>query len=322
MNAPSPKPDRGHARRLLVMIVIASAAAAVTAGAVLKEHGAQAAGDSHQRPAPLSESAPASIDERPDAVAPSIDRLLPAAADALKGTPGGARRNDPIVLRVVLHAVASQRGGPAFWGRGPRLLARTMFVMNAVPEPLAAPAAGAADAAPAPRSSAPSDALFSTLYSELHRLARREAARAGPAAVVSPTTLLHEAYLDMSQRDSLAFPDRGSFLAYAARAMRAVAIDRARADGAQKRGGGLDITSLDTETAENVADPGMLSEIGAALDELAEVAPELANVVDLKFFCGFGVAEIAAMHGVSERTVQRQWEKARLLLFRALAESS
>ena len=112
----------------------------------------------------------------------------------------------------------------------------------------------------------------------------------------------------------------GPFLAYAARAMRTVVIDRARAGSAQKRGGGLDITSLDTQTAEAVAEPALLSDIGAALDELAEVEPELANIVDLKFFCGFAVAEIAAMHGVSERTVQRQWEKARLLLFRALAE--
>jgi len=61
-----------------------------------------------------------------------------------------------------------------------------------------------------------------------------------------------------------------------------------------------------------------LSEIGGALDELAQVEPELANVVDLKFFCGFSVAEIATLHGVSERTVQRQWEKARTLLYRAL----
>ena len=173
-----------------------------------------------------------------------------------------------------------------------------------------------------PAEPVPSDALFATLYSELHRLARREAARAGPGALVSATTLLHEAYLDMSQRDSLAFPDRGRFLAYAARAMRAVVIDRARADGAQKRGGGLDITSLDTETAESVAEPGMLSDIGAALDELAALEPALANVVDLKFFCGFSVAEIAALQGVSERTVQRQWEKARLLLYRALGTRS
>lgn len=173
-------------------------------------------------------------------------------------------------------------------------------------------------AATAPPSLPPADALFAALYDELHRLARRESARAGQGAVLSATTLVHEAYLDMSQRHALAFPDRGRFLAYAARAMRAVAIDRARADGALKRGGGLDITSLDTETAEGIADPGMLSEIGAALDDLAELEPALAHVVDLKFFCGFSVAEIAALQCVSERTVQRQWEKARLLLFRAL----
>ena len=163
-----------------------------------------------------------------------------------------------------------------------------------------------------------SDALFTSLYHELHRLARREAARAGPGAVLSATTIIHEVYLDMSQRHALAFPDRGHFLAYAARAMRAVVIDRARASGAKKRGGGLDITSLDTETAESVAEPGLLADIGAALDELAAREPALANVVDLKFFCGFSVAEIAALQGVSDRTVQRQWEKARQLLSRAL----
>lgn len=166
------------------------------------------------------------------------------------------------------------------------------------------------------------DALFTSLYQELHRLARREAARAGPGAVLSATTIIHEVYIDMSQRDSLAFPDRARFLAYAARAMRAVVIDRARANGAQKRGGGLDITSLDTETAQSVAEPGVLADIGAALDELAALEPALANVVDLKFFCGFSVAEIAALHGVSERTVQRQWEKARLLLYRALGSGA
>jgi RNA polymerase sigma factor (TIGR02999 family) len=134
--------------------------------------------------------------------------------------------------------------------------------------------------------------------------------------------LLHEAYLDISQRDALAFPDRGQFLAYAARAMRTVLIDRARAGAAQKRGGDVDILSLDTQLAETIAEPKLLSDIGDALEELAEVEPELANVVDLKFFCGFTVAEIAAMRSVSERPVQRQWEKARLLLYRALASRS
>jgi RNA polymerase sigma factor (TIGR02999 family) len=194
--------------------------------------------------------------------------------------------------------------------------------MNDAPESSAAPTGAAPGGGEPPGASAPSDALFTSLYGELHRLARREAARAGPGAIMSPTTLLHEAYLDMSQRHALAFPDRAHFLAYAARAMRTVVIDRARAGAAQKRGGDLDFTSLDTQAAETVAGPALLSDIGSALEELAVLEPELANVVDLKFFCGFAVAEIAAMRGVSERTVQRQWEKARLLLYRALSDRS
>ena len=151
-----------------------------------------------------------------------------------------------------------------------------------------------------------------------HRIARREVARSGPDAVASPTTLLHEAYLDMVVRGTLAFADRPRFLAYAGRAMRARIIDKVRARGALKRGGNLHFTSLDTHIADEVAEPQQLADIGAALDDLAVVEPVLANVVDLKFFCGFSVGEIAALQGLSERTVQRRWEKARLLLYRAL----
>ena len=162
------------------------------------------------------------------------------------------------------------------------------------------------------------DLLFTQLYAQLHRLARREAARLGPQATLGATTLLHEAYLDISRRDALVFPSPGHFMAYAARAMRGVVIDRVRERVALKRGGGLHITSLDTEIAETCPQPELLSEIGEALDELAQLEPALAQVVDLKFFCGFSMLEIAALMGSSERTVQRQWEKARLLLFRAL----
>lgn len=179
----------------------------------------------------------------------------------------------------------------------------------------------AADADPAVSFAAEgNDALFARLYDELRRIARRELARSGSDLQASPTTLLHEAWLDMAGRGALAFPDRLHFLAYAARAMRALVIDRVRARGALKRGGGLHITSLDTQHAEDVAEPGPLVEIGGALDELAELEPELAVVVDLKFFCGFGMAEIAALQGLSERTVQRRWAKARLFLYRALGE--
>jgi RNA polymerase sigma factor (TIGR02999 family) len=178
------------------------------------------------------------------------------------------------------------------------------------------PVVDAALAAPEPTGA--NDALFARLYDDLHRIARRELARSGSDALASPTTLLHEAYLDMAGRGALAFPDRLHFLAYAGRAMRALVIDRVRARAALKRGGAVHITSLDTHVAEDLVEPQQLADIGAALDDLAALEPELATVVDLKFFCGFGVAEIAALQGQSERTVQRRWEKARLLLYRAL----
>lgn len=177
--------------------------------------------------------------------------------------------------------------------------------------------AGAPPRSPAPAPSA-SDALFAELYHELRRLARREVARFDAGAGSSATTLLHEAWLSMANRPGLAFADRGAFLAYAARAMRHVAIDRARERGAQKRGGGLDITSLDTEIAEQCGQPEDLTRVGDVLDELAALEPALASIVDLKFFCGLTMTEIAALQGVSERTAQRQWEKARLYLFRGL----
>jgi RNA polymerase sigma factor (TIGR02999 family) len=175
-------------------------------------------------------------------------------------------------------------------------------------------------AAPALAPEGDNDVLFARLYDELHRIARREVARSGSDGAASPTTLLHEAYLDMAGRDSLAFADRRCFLAYASRAMRARVIDQVRARGAVKRGGDVHITSLDTQVAEDVTEPQQLSDIGAALDDLATLEPELATIVDLKFFCGFGMAEIATLQGVSERTVQRRWEKARLLLYRALGD--
>jgi RNA polymerase sigma factor (sigma-70 family) len=101
--------------------------------------------------------------------------------------------------------------------------------------------------------------------------------------------------------------------------MRGLVIDRIRARQAQKRGGGLDITSLDTQSAEQLLQPEALPGLSEAMDEMAALEPELARVVDLKFFCGFTLAEIAVMHEVSERTVQRQWEKARLFLHQALS---
>jgi RNA polymerase sigma factor (TIGR02999 family) len=162
------------------------------------------------------------------------------------------------------------------------------------------------------------NALFESLYAELHRLARQQLARSAPGATLGATTLLHEAYLDISRREQSSFPDRARFMAYAARVMRGLIIDYVRARRAQKRGGQFVITSLGTEVGDDIPDERELGRISDALDELATVEPALAEVVDLKFFCGFSSAEVAAMRGVSERTVQRSWEKARIYLHHAL----
>jgi RNA polymerase sigma factor (TIGR02999 family) len=156
------------------------------------------------------------------------------------------------------------------------------------------------------------DGLFAALYSDLHRMARRQLARGGRDMTLGTTTLLHEAYLDMAARDS-AFPDRGRFMAYACRVMRTLIIDHVRNRKAVKRGGRFQISSLEADVAER-ADEKELTRISEALDELATVEPALAEIVDLKFFCGFSFGEIAAMRGLSERTVRRSWEKARIYL--------
>jgi RNA polymerase sigma factor (TIGR02999 family) len=107
-------------------------------------------------------------------------------------------------------------------------------------------------------------------------------------------------------------------MGYASRVMRGLIIDRARSGGAIKRGGEFEITSLEMDVPAAPVDPADLTAIGDALDQLAEVEPDVAQVVDLKFFCGFSFAEIAALHKLSERTVQRRWEKARIYLRRKL----
>jgi len=160
-------------------------------------------------------------------------------------------------------------------------------------------------------------ALFDALYAELHQLARRELARQGGGTRLSVTTLLHEAYIGMAGRDFPSFPDHARFMGYAARVMRGVIIDHLREQHAAKRGGQFEITSLQTDGVA-VADERELTIISDALDELAKTDPALADLVDLKFFCGLSFAEIAALRNVSERTVQREWEKARIYLHRSL----
>jgi RNA polymerase sigma factor (TIGR02999 family) len=160
--------------------------------------------------------------------------------------------------------------------------------------------------------------LFEARYPELHRLARRQLARERGVLELHTTTLLHEAYLAMSDRQRDLFADCAHFMAYAARVMRNLIIDKVRRRNAQKRGGAWHVTALADASAHDDDTSTELGRISDALGALAVAEADLAQVVDLKFFCGLSFAEIAALLSISERTAQRKWEKARLYLFQAL----
>lgn len=176
----------------------------------------------------------------------------------------------------------------------------------------------------APIEAAPDDAaarnrqLFAALYADLRQLAERQLRRNG-GAPVSPTTLLHEAYLGMSER-RLDFPDRARFIGYAARVMRGLIVDMVRERRALKRGAEFQITQLRTDAPASDHGAQELARLSDALDELANRDPRLAEVVDLRYFCGYSFDEIAAQRGTCARTVQRDWEKARLMLYEELNE--
>jgi RNA polymerase sigma factor (TIGR02999 family) len=125
---------------------------------------------------------------------------------------------------------------------------------------------------------------------------------------------LHETYLDMAGCEGPTFPDRARFMGYAARVMRGLIIDHARKHRALKHGGEFKITSLEPDLIGKAVDATELLAINDVLDQMAKVEPDLAQLVDLKFFCGFSFSEIGAMQMLSERTVQRRWEKARIYI--------
>jgi RNA polymerase sigma factor (TIGR02999 family) len=162
------------------------------------------------------------------------------------------------------------------------------------------------------------DEVVSLLYGELHRLARSRLRRSGDLTLLDTTALVHESYLRIQQGQP-DFADRKHFLAYAAKAMRTIVIDIARARQADRRGGGAQHVTLNTEIGDSAAiDPDEVLRVHEALDELAGVDERLASVVEMRYFGGLSELEIAECLGVTERTVQRDWQKARLFLSMAL----
>ena len=169
---------------------------------------------------------------------------------------------------------------------------------------------------PAPASAPPSvQALFPLLYNELRRLARSRLAAGGRHTMLDTASLVHEAYLRMQRDGGVALNDREHFLAYAATTMRSVVIDFVRRRNADRRGGGVEHVTLDTRAAEQLgASDDEILAVHDALETLAKVDPRLVSVVEMRYFAGLSDAEIASALGLSDRTVRRDWDRARLLL--------
>jgi len=158
---------------------------------------------------------------------------------------------------------------------------------------------------------------FAAAYDELKRIARRQLRRLRPGQTLSTTALVHEAFVKLA-RSPASTHDRAHFLALAARAMRQILVDYARQRGSLKRGGDLRPASLDPDSISVEAVADELVGIDRALTQLEAVDDRLAQVVEWRFFGGMTEEEVALALGVTERTVRRDWQKARAFLYNEL----
>ncbi|MEO7243779.1 MAG: ECF-type sigma factor [Rubrivivax sp.] len=161
--------------------------------------------------------------------------------------------------------------------------------------------------------------LFAAAYDELRRLARSRLRDGGRNTFLDTTALVHESYLRFLGSGQLRTDDQRAFFAYASRVMRSVIVDAVRERQAERRGGGLAELTLNTEISANLpSGEAELLHVHEALTALEQAEPRLAKVVELRYFGGYSEQEIALVLDLTERTVRRDWEKARLLLLAML----
>ena len=159
------------------------------------------------------------------------------------------------------------------------------------------------------------DLLFSAAYGELRKLARSRLRDGGRNTYLDTTALVHESYLKFLGSGRLRPDDRRAFFAYASRVIRSVIVDSARERLADRRGGGIPPLTLSTELLDSLPNgEETILDVHEALEVLAKADARLAHVVEMRYFGGYSEAEIGETLGVTERTVRRDWEKARLLL--------
>ena len=169
-------------------------------------------------------------------------------------------------------------------------------------------------AAPAPDNRIDIAALSALAYQDLHRLARARIRSSGPMTLLDTTGLVSDTYRRLVSQHDLAIDSRAQFLGYCARIMRSVIIDLIREKNAGRRGGGAQKITLTTGMGDSLAAEDEPLRVDEALADLAKVEPRLAQVVEMRYFGGYNEQEVAEALGLTARTVQRDWKKARLLL--------
>ena len=167
------------------------------------------------------------------------------------------------------------------------------------------------------------DAVFSALYPDLKRIAHARLRQQGAGGGLHTTTLVHESFVRLVQAKALNLQDRRHFYAYAAKMMRNIIVDSAREHLAERRGGGAEHVTLGDDEAGQVPDGAAgleLVRVHDAVRALEQVDPDLAELVEMRYFGGYDDLEIAALLGITDRTVRRRWEKARAWLYVALQD--
>jgi RNA polymerase sigma factor (TIGR02999 family) len=168
------------------------------------------------------------------------------------------------------------------------------------------------------------DAVFAALYPDLKRIARSRLHQQGHGDGLHTTTLVHESFVRLVHAKALNLQGRRHFFAYAAKVMRNIIVDSAREHQAERRGGGAEHVTLSGDEVEQLADGDGSAELVAVHDAvraLETVDPDLAELVEMRYFGGYSDEEIAQLLGVTDRTVRRRWDKARAWLYVALVDA-